>query len=192
MMRKIIGYGLSVFIVMLVSSQVQAQRARTEDVIQGFIDGVYLYCLPYVKSNISFTEELYPDAPSQIVPASENRIRDPQLVNWVIADIGELVLLEAAQDHSECTVSSIALPVDATFDAVGMRIQMDDVAFQHARSLNPHPLVFFRGYVLSEDGRNFTITLSGNEPGAPGTRSRYSTLIATVAEVEELPIQLDQ
>ncbi|MBO6696916.1 MAG: hypothetical protein JJ873_15975 [Maricaulis sp.] len=162
-------------------------QASLQDVTQGFIDAVYLYCVPLVVDGIELSEELHPNAPSQIVPASPQRSRNDGGPNWVIDGIGEIVVIEVVEARNMCSVSAYGPPAGQTFQALSNRLQWDDLGFVEIENDTSEPRVSRRRLRLERDGRTFELTMSGNDPGARGTLSRFSTLIAGVREVREKP-----
>jgi hypothetical protein len=161
------------------------QGASIQSVIQGFVDAVYLYCLPYVLDDTAFSEDLHPQAPSQIIPASPRRARNSTAASWVIAGLGEIVLLEGEAGHTQCRVSAYGPPVGPTFNVVQQRIEAPDLGFVETASDTSTPRVVHKTFEMTRDGRRYSVSLNGNDPGAAGTRSRFSTLTATVREVQD-------
>lgn len=156
------------------------QGASIQSVIQGFVDAAYLYCLPYVIDGVDFSEDLHPQAPSQIVPASAARARNATAENWVIDGIGEIVLIEGGADHSVCRVSAYGPSVETTFDLLQARISAPDFGFVLDVDDRSEPRVILRTMEMQRDGMLYRVVLRGNEPGARGTRSRFSTLTMAV------------
>ena len=83
----------------------------------------------------------------------------------------------------ECEVFAYGAPVEVTFDQIAAVLTNDDPGFSELADAGADmpEKTFFREFAKPQDDIVYTVVLSGNEPGAPGTLSRFSTLHATVS-----------
>jgi hypothetical protein len=161
----------------------QGRSASIQDVSQGFADAVHLYCIRSVLQGVP-VDALEPiNGLRSISPASANRPTLGSGQVWAVDGLGEIVVLTASEDLSSCRVNAYGPPVSPLFDALAGIVVMDQYGFtETASSVPAERLRYRRTFVREDDGVRYTLTLSGNEPGARGTRSRFSTLSATVAK----------
>ena len=79
---------------------------------------------------------------------------------------------------ASCQVSAYGIPVESTFDQTVSRLQKQSFI---AEEVNAQPeLVFFHHLTKTKGDLKVRATLNGNEPGAAGTLSRFSTLAVTL------------
>jgi hypothetical protein len=163
----------------VVSTGPATGQASVRSVAQGFANAVTLYCLPNVIDGTSLPELMALDLPADIEPASAARL--PGRRAWVISGLGEIVTLETSRDPTSCSVSAYGPPVGATFDALATGLTQQVAGFSEQDAAGNSRGVTRRRFEIARDGARYQLVLSGNEPGAPGTRSRFSTLTATVS-----------
>ena len=82
-----------------------------------------------------------------------------------------------------CEVFAYGAPVKTTFDQVAALLTEDAMQYSEITDtgIELPEKTFFRVFEKTEEDIVYTVSLSGNEPGAPGTLSRFSTLHATVS-----------
>jgi hypothetical protein len=82
-----------------------------------------------------------------------------------------------------CEVSSYGPQVEDTFNRTSAALTKDGEGFSEVPNVGDDlpEKIFLRVFEKPEDGIVYEVVLSGNEPGAPGTMSRFSTLRATVS-----------
>jgi len=78
-----------------------------------------------------------------------------------------------------CEVFAYGPPAQATLVAAGEALVAKGFAVDSP--LKPTAGIFYVSYAKQAGGRTVRVSLSGNDPGAPGTRSRFSTLGARVS-----------
>lgn len=163
-----------------------AQGASVQSVTQSFVDAVAEYCVRYVLLEEDLADiERSNDRLSSISSASGPRAMMRRLDEaYVLDDAGDIVMLEVANDGDECRVSAYGPPartvLDTTAQIVATKWRGEPLEVEQ----DPSPLVIDREVLLRRDGRAVKVYLGGNEPGAPGRRSRFSTLSASVSLIE--------
>ena len=169
-------------------SRSTSQKTASQQVVaQGFVDAVTLYCLPAIEHSKRLSElSSEVQNASRIEIAPESRSEDDS-DDWVIAGSGANVVLRHSED--ECYVSAYGVPVAPIYDIVAVSVTHPGAGFTEKTDFPPtkSPLVIFRGFHKQTDQGELRITLSGNEQGAPGTMSRFSTLTASVNLVPDAP-----
>lgn len=82
-----------------------------------------------------------------------------------------------------CEVFAYGAPVGATFDRVASVLTDDEMQYSEivGTGVEIPEKTFLRVFEKNEADIVYTVSLSGNEPGAPGTMSRFSMLRATVS-----------
>tara|TARA_R110002072_G_scaffold16850_7_gene65197 strand:+ start:151 stop:780 length:630 start_codon:yes stop_codon:yes gene_type:complete len=164
------------------SPAIGVQTATREAVSEAFAHAVTDYCMPAVMQGDALADLSAPSDSQGIEQASASRSRGgaPGTV-WVISGLGEIVALTMS-DPNTCSVDAYGPPVDATFDRIAA-----DIASVHAGFVEidtgrqADRRQFVRRIEGELDGRHYTVSMRGNEPGARGTMSRFSTLMATVS-----------
>ncbi|MEO1101646.1 MAG: hypothetical protein AAFW65_07350 [Pseudomonadota bacterium] len=158
---------------------------------QAFVDAVYLNCIPSVLQRKGIGE--LPNTESTVfnkVPKGEDTLFFRNAGSEeVYAIAGGTVALES-RSLDECNVASYGIPVAGVFEVVEASITQPSYGFSEpiegGRGFDG---VVRRIFQKDQDGRRISVVLSGNEPGAPGTRSRFSTVLAFVSanEIENAP-----
>jgi hypothetical protein len=95
---------------------------------------------------------------------------------WAPASAKGIVMIDAAP--TECEVGAYGPPAQATLVATGEALVAK--GFAVASPMTSSGGIFFVKYSKQAGGRTVAVDLTGNEPGAPGMRSRFSTLTAKV------------
>ena len=80
---------------------------------------------------------------------------------------------------ARCEVSAYGIPVSLTYESIADRLLGDGYIEQEQPNLAEK--VFRRSFEKNFEDLTLIITLSGNEPGAEGTLSRFSTLSGLVS-----------
>ena len=139
--------------------------------IQGFNDAVYNYCVTAVSGQRDLM------ALSGKVSKFPLQERSDGMLGVGNLPGGPAVAME----DDQCIASAFALPVAFTFDAVAQGLEINGFAEDSdARSISEKSVI--RLFTKAGDGNKvIRVRLSGNEPGAPNTVSRYSTLVAFVS-----------
>jgi len=168
-----------------------AARAPTggvapQNVMQAFVDGVNSYCIHNVLNGDSMRDiEAEFDTISRL-SAVTNPMRLRMATTggpaYTLDTSGDIVMVDG--DGEICRVSGYGPSARATTGLVADIVTEAWNATELENPSDPGPLVFDRMLVIEQDGKRVRVFVSGNEPGAPGTRSRFSTLMATVRRVE--------
>lgn len=77
---------------------------------------------------------------------------------------------------ASCEVYAYGIPVEPSFERIASGLLA--VGFAEDEQRETEKLVFIRGFSKEMNDAAISAMLSGNEPGAPGTLSRFSTLTA--------------
>ena len=88
-------------------------------------------------------------------------------------------VVEIEDGPGGCDVAAYGAPVESTFDIVVASLRTR--GYELAPAVASQPKSFMRDLSMkTATGRTVRVVLSGNEPGAAGTMSRFSTLLAMV------------
>lgn len=81
---------------------------------------------------------------------------------------------------STCEVHAFGPPVKPAFERVSQAL-LDPHGFSpDTATRDPSPQVYYQPFTKKLGAKTIKVILSGNDPGAPGTKSRFSTLTASV------------
>ena len=158
-----------------------------QEATQAFVDAVYLYCIQSIETEKPLDEISVTNAtPIERAVKGESILgrKVGETPTWKM--VGGNVKIE---NHigKRCTVSSFGLPVKGTYDIIGMAISQPSYGYNMEEDRSAPPYIVRHNYTKDQEGYRYTIRLMGNEPGAPGTLSRFSTVLAYVykAEIEQ-------
>lgn len=169
------------------ASATASAQVSIQGVTQGFVDAVYLYCIPGVErgERLSQIAQHGNRAELQRAPSTDFRVQSSRAqAHWFITDAADVVLIE--EDPGSCEVSAYGAPVEATYQMIAQAITQPAFGYQEVSHRAPRErLVTRRAFTKSVGQDTVRVWLSGNEPGAAGTRSRFSMLTASVTRVAE-------
>lgn len=160
-----------------------SQGASVQAVTQSFVDAVTEYCVRHVllEEAVAAISEANPRL-SSLSEASGRRAMMRVLDRaWVLDDSGDIVMLDVADDGTACRVNAYGPPARATIAVTAQIVQAMWDGEPIAVEPDPSPLVIDRRVRLHRNGRTVDVYIGGNEPGAPGRMSRFSTLSASVS-----------
>jgi hypothetical protein len=162
----------------------QQSSADPQKEAQAFVDAVYRLCVPAVESGNDFEElEIAGSGAFRPWKSGEQPLLGGSGPGHYRTEAG--VVQVDLTDGDNCRVDAYGLPVKQVFDVVSASITQPSVGYALSdNQLDDKPRTFTRGFVKSDDGVEYRVFLGGNEPGAAGTRSRFSTLRASVRRVE--------
>jgi hypothetical protein len=170
-------------------AEARTVQASVQSVTQAFVDAVYQYCVPSVMSGTPLAELSTEGRPQSLEAASANRAASLGGAAWAIAGVGEIVVLQEEPETPLCRVSAYGPPVAPVFGVLARILAQPTLGFVEVETGRPFvPRTVARKFESRANGILYTIVLSGNEPGAPGRMSRFSTLMATISS---RPIEQD-
>jgi hypothetical protein len=151
------------------------QGLPVQQVIDGFVQAVIEGCAPAAEAGQSLQQLASPS----IVPDPDRpALMQPKAgkTGWAPV-LGKGIVMIDDGDGS-CEVSTYGLPVEATFTTLS--VQLAGKGYE-SHAVPPQDPKYFAAHLEKKVGeRTVVVHMSGNEPGAAGMVSRFSTLTAQV------------
>ena len=182
----------------LAGEAIAEKRVTAASVVHGFAEAVVNHCLPAVEAGAPVEEgasqetiRVVLDNARGIEPFFDEYFT-ARGYTYSVTGTRDIVMLGNGEGPWTCRVAAFGPPVEDSFDAVAGGVLAAGYE-ELTLGAQSHPLIFERRFVYRAGEHDYEVTLSGNEPGAPGARSRYSTLLAEVREraPEPAPPMLD-
>ena len=157
-----------------------SRSANVQFETQAFVDAVYRLCVPSVELGSPYEElEIATSGQFRAMSLGEDSLLGPGQPGMYRTEAGVVQVDNSKPDV--CVVSAYGLPVAGTFAVINDAITQSGIGYLLAdRQLPARPKVVRKGYIKDAGDERFTVFLSGSEPGAEGTLSRFSVLNATV------------
>ena len=162
------------------TSTTNAGWANAQMEAQAFVDAVYRFCVPSVERGVPYEAlELAETGVFRPVPEGERTVLGDGREGFYWTEAGVVQVDNSSAGY--CRVAAYGLPVNQMFDVVAMTITQPSHGFDESDQIPQPPRMAMRAFEKSLGGDLITVVLTGNEPGAAGTLSRFSTLSASVS-----------
>jgi hypothetical protein len=156
------------------------KTADVQSESQAFLDAVLLYCIPHIETGAEFESTPLAALSTFRQPAEGERTSIGPAKAGIYTTQAGVVSIDASEPNT-CRVSAYGLPVDSLFGVIAAAVTPPANSFtQQPVPPDSDPKVFLRRFERLSADLKLTIFLNGNEPGAKGTLSRFSTLMASV------------
>lgn len=160
------------------SALTPAQSVSVEEVAQGFGMGVIEGCVAAAEAGKTLEQLASPMIKPDTSGTGLSK-PPPGYTAWTPALGKGNVMMRYGE--ADCQVSTFGLPIQRTFETVAAMLRARGYEGEPVSATGPKE--FHAKLTKSVDGRQVEVVLSGNEPGAPGTRSRFSTALSFVRVV---------
>lgn len=153
-----------------------AYGLSSADVSNGFIISVMEACVPAAERGVTL-DQMSTYRILRDTVRSTTRPPKPGYTAWA-PGLGQGVV-EIEDGPGGCDVAAYGAPVENTFDIIVASLRARGYVLAPAAASQPKS--FMRDLsIKTATGRTVRVALSGNEQGAAGTMSRFSTLLAMV------------
>lgn len=146
------------------------------DVVTGFAVAVIDGCVAAAEAGQTLAELNSPQIVSDSDRESYSPLR-PGFTPWAPRIAKGIVTID--ENAEMCDIATYGIPIESSFAAVASKLVERGYTVQPSAPLQ---VKFFESLLKKTlDGRVVTVALNGNEPGAPGMRSRFSIALAKIA-----------
>jgi hypothetical protein len=147
-----------------------------QEVSAGFVIAVVEGCAAAAEANKTL-EQLASDKFVRETGPTMTGPPKPGAVMWAPKTGQGIVSIEEV--GGKCNVSAYGPPVAVTFAPIISALVGKSYVAEPAQQTDPRS--FYHTLKLTAEGRTVVVGLGGNEPGAPGMRSRFSTVFAFIS-----------
>jgi hypothetical protein len=147
-----------------------------QEVSAGFVIAVVEGCAAAAEANKTL-EQLGSDKFVRDTGPNMSGPPKPGAVMWAPKTGQGIVSIEEVD--GKCNVSAYGPQVEVTFAPIISALASKGYVVEPMEQADPRS--FYHNLKLTADGRTVNVGLAGNEPGAPGMRSRFSTVFAFIS-----------
>lgn len=166
----------------------QSGGASQSDVTMGFIASVVDGCIPAVEVGTSVNEVSDADRVGSGPATKFSTVTDADARAMVAANSEDVVwtpeegqgVVFVKSSPGDCSVSAYGAPVDLAYQAIAAVLTTKRGYEELDLPGSPPEGRVVRAFTKAVGEREILVSLSGSEPGTPGTLSRFSSLVAGV------------